>query len=167
MGNFWNRKWQPTLVFLPGKSHGQRSLESYSSWGHRVGHDWATEHTRTHTQTFTSFIAVDWVCLPSQVHTLRPEHLLWCNLERKSWKVVGFRWGHNGRPSRWDECPSRRDTRELPPVSTLWAQSKKAAICKPGRKPSLEPAVLAPRPQTSSFQNCEKINTCCQVCGIL
>ena len=24
----WNKKWQPTLVFLPGKSHGQRSLVS-------------------------------------------------------------------------------------------------------------------------------------------
>ena len=28
----WSRKWQPTLVFLPGKSHGQ-SLEGYSPWG--------------------------------------------------------------------------------------------------------------------------------------
>ena len=27
------RKWQPSPVFLPGKSHGQRSLEGYSSWG--------------------------------------------------------------------------------------------------------------------------------------
>ena len=26
----WSRKWQPTLVFLPGKSHGQRSLAGYS-----------------------------------------------------------------------------------------------------------------------------------------
>ena len=26
---------QPTLVFLPGKSHGQRSLEGYSLWGHK------------------------------------------------------------------------------------------------------------------------------------
>ena len=25
--------WQPTPVFLPGESHGQRSLEGYSSWG--------------------------------------------------------------------------------------------------------------------------------------
>ena len=24
---------QPTPVFLPGKFHGQRSLEGYSSWG--------------------------------------------------------------------------------------------------------------------------------------
>ena len=22
----WRRKWQPTLVFLPGKFHGQRSM---------------------------------------------------------------------------------------------------------------------------------------------
>ena len=26
----WRREWQPTPVFLPGKFHGQRSLESYS-----------------------------------------------------------------------------------------------------------------------------------------
>ena len=26
-------KWQPTPVFLPGESHGQRSLADYSSWG--------------------------------------------------------------------------------------------------------------------------------------
>ena len=30
----WRRKWQPTPIFLPGKSHGQRSLAGYSSWGH-------------------------------------------------------------------------------------------------------------------------------------
>ena len=29
----WRRKWQPTPVFLPGKSHGQKSLVDYSPWG--------------------------------------------------------------------------------------------------------------------------------------
>ena len=29
----WRRKWQPTPVFLPAKSHGQRSLVGYSPWG--------------------------------------------------------------------------------------------------------------------------------------
>ena len=29
----WRRKWQPTPVFLPGKSNGQRSLAGYSPWG--------------------------------------------------------------------------------------------------------------------------------------
>ena len=29
------RKWQPTLVFLPGESLGQRSLAGYSLWGRK------------------------------------------------------------------------------------------------------------------------------------
>ena len=29
----WKRKWQPTLVFLPGKSHGQRGQAGCSPWG--------------------------------------------------------------------------------------------------------------------------------------
>ena len=29
----WKRKWQPNPVFLPGESHGQRSLEGYSPCG--------------------------------------------------------------------------------------------------------------------------------------
>ena len=32
---FWRRKWQPTPVFLPGESHGQRSLAGYSPWGRK------------------------------------------------------------------------------------------------------------------------------------
>ena len=32
LSKLWGRKWQPTPVFLPGKSHGQRNLEGYSSW---------------------------------------------------------------------------------------------------------------------------------------
>ena len=46
----WRRKWQPTLVFLPGKSHGQRSLAGSllslcdpSTGLQRVRHYWATE----------------------------------------------------------------------------------------------------------------------------
>ena len=43
----WRRKWQSTLVFLPGKSHGQRSLAGCSPWGHkRVRHDLATKQLK-------------------------------------------------------------------------------------------------------------------------
>ena len=28
----WRQAWQPTPVFLPGKSHGQRSLAGYNPW---------------------------------------------------------------------------------------------------------------------------------------
>ena len=31
----WKRKWQPTPVFLPGKSQGRRSLVGYCPWGRK------------------------------------------------------------------------------------------------------------------------------------
>ena len=31
----WRRKWLPTPVFLPGESHGQRSLAGYRPWDHK------------------------------------------------------------------------------------------------------------------------------------
>ena len=44
----WRRKWQPTPVFLPGESHGRRSLVGCSPWeSHRVGHDWSDLATIT------------------------------------------------------------------------------------------------------------------------
>jgi len=33
--SFFSRKWQPTPVFLPGESHGQRSLVGYSPRGRK------------------------------------------------------------------------------------------------------------------------------------
>ena len=42
-------EWQPSLVSLPGKSHGQRSLAGYSPWGRKELD--TTEHTYTHTHT--------------------------------------------------------------------------------------------------------------------
>ena len=41
----WKRKWQPTPGFLPGESHGQRSLAGYSPWTHKESD--TTEH-KTH-----------------------------------------------------------------------------------------------------------------------
>ena len=47
----WRGKWQPTPVFLPGESHGQRSLVGYSPWGRKESD---TTERRTHIQqTFT------------------------------------------------------------------------------------------------------------------
>ena len=38
----WRRKWQSTPVFLPGESHGQRSLAGYSPWG-RKSRTWLSD----------------------------------------------------------------------------------------------------------------------------
>ena len=49
----WRRKWQPTPVFLPGESHGQRSLAGYSPQGRKELDTTERLHTHTHTQTHT------------------------------------------------------------------------------------------------------------------
>ena len=44
----WRRAWQPTPVFLPGKSHGQTSLDGYSPWGRKESDmTEATQHAHT------------------------------------------------------------------------------------------------------------------------
>ena len=47
-------------VFLPGKSHGQRSLAGHSQWGHkRVGHDLGTKQQQTyHIITITIYVCI-------------------------------------------------------------------------------------------------------------
>ena len=47
----WRRKWQPTSVFLPGKSHGERNLVGYSPWAHKKSD--TIEGLSTHTISFT------------------------------------------------------------------------------------------------------------------
>ena len=41
----WGRKWQPTPVFLPGKSYGQ-SMEGHSPWGRKELDTTKREHKR-------------------------------------------------------------------------------------------------------------------------
>ena len=58
----WRWKWPPTPVFLPGKSHGQRSLVGYSSWGHEES-DMTEQLTLSHYWTyFFYFLAVLGLC---------------------------------------------------------------------------------------------------------
>ena len=43
----WKREWQPTSVIWSEKSHGKRSLEGYSPWGHQESD--TTERLSIHT----------------------------------------------------------------------------------------------------------------------
>ena len=49
----WRRKWQPMPVFLPGKSHGQRSMAGNNLWCHRES-DMTEQLTHTYMYTFKS-----------------------------------------------------------------------------------------------------------------
>ena len=54
----WRRKWQLVPVFLPGKSHGQRNLESYSPRGCKESD--TTQRARTNPST-TIIILCGWI----------------------------------------------------------------------------------------------------------
>ena len=49
----WRRKWQPTPVFLPWKSHEQKNLAGYSPWSPRVRHDLATKQQGRNCRSLT------------------------------------------------------------------------------------------------------------------
>ena len=61
----WRRKWQPTPVPLPGKSHGQRSLAGYSPCSCKeldmTEHRCACAHTHTHTHTRLPTVTELWI----------------------------------------------------------------------------------------------------------
>ena len=94
----WRRKWQPTLVFLPGEFHGQRSLLGYSQRGRResdptellnnnkVGHSFSSKDQ-------VSFIS--WLQSPSAVI-----------LEQKNKVSHCFPWfPHLFASKWWDQMP--------------------------------------------------------------
>ena len=61
------RKWQPALGVLPRKFHRQKTLAVYSPRGHRVTHDWVTEHSEflNHSmcKTVLSFLLGVFLCV--------------------------------------------------------------------------------------------------------
>ena len=90
VGKFpWRRKWKPTPVILPGKSHGRRSPVGYSPWGRK-------EPDMTERLHFTS------VFLPGKSHGWRSladysQCMPVCSVtsvESDSW------WPYGLRPSR-------------------------------------------------------------------
>ena len=81
----WRRKWQPTPAFLPGESHRQRSLASYSPWGCKVSEQLST-HSCMHTLITQQLGAVleSWDPSPGSLMLTTwmaaMEHACWCFL---------------------------------------------------------------------------------------
>ena len=95
----WRREWQPTPVFLPGESHGQRSLAGCSPWGHKESD--TTEQVSTHSTGPRS-----WPSYPCLIQAPAARHPGQC----VSFSRAGSQWPGNGirpRGSRWLEtlCP--------------------------------------------------------------
>ena len=72
----WRRKRQPTPIFLPGESRGQRSLAGYSPWGCKSW-TWLSDETTNTTQF-------------SQDHLLKSLFLLPCMVWRSCQRSVDY-----------------------------------------------------------------------------
>ena len=71
----WRRKWQSTLLCLPGKSNGQRSLAGCSPCGQkRVGHDLVTKQQQYIMYIYT-YIYIYTLCI-----ICRYKYRVWKNL---------------------------------------------------------------------------------------
>ena len=87
----WKREWLPTPVFLPGESHGQRSLMGYSSWCHK-GPD------TTEQLILSLFLSQNWILAPvvkpsndsCLLAKLCPTVLRACGLQPKVFSVHGI-----------------------------------------------------------------------------
>ena len=74
----WRRKWQPTPVHLPGKSHGRRSLVGYSPWGRKESD--TTEQLHFHCTYFLCVSAHHLSSIPEYIH-LRAGVFICLNLQ--------------------------------------------------------------------------------------
>ena len=135
----------PTPVFLPGKSHGQRSLTGYSHIVERVGWEWATDDNkiRVWQDLLRAVLNAPVDCLtapcPSAHLNLARHHWLWA-YQRKQWATkhncykLCPGWTYTWIPSPWmaNEAPPAgtgsgdsgdlpRPTAALPRGHTGWA----------------------------------------------
>ena len=60
----WGREWQPTLVFLPGDSHGQRSLVGYSPWVCKE-----SDTNEQLPQISNTYLLTEWINIIAKINT--------------------------------------------------------------------------------------------------
>ena len=73
----WRRKWQPTPVLLPEKSHGRKSLAGYSPWGRKELDTTERLHFTRLVITFlprNKCLLISWLQSPSAV-ILEPQNI--------------------------------------------------------------------------------------------
>ena len=143
----WRRHGNPLLLFLPGESHGRRSLAGYKSMGsQRVRHDWVTEHAHTHVWTAPTGglqIGLNAHC------TLR-----WQYSQKQGYLQVSFR------------CPIGMD--HLSPQTSLpldlWNASSRTLQCHLLWEAFLNFVASFPEPLYSWFLHITHARVCVQSC---
>ena len=112
------RKRQPSAVFFPGKSYGQRNLTGYSLWGHKiVGHNLVTKHQQKsafqtveyNVSVLSNYVLCSLTYVIFSLQTCRRRQWMWLILMRR---VGGWFSGY---------C-----------FTYGWSNRSKVSICGPG-----------------------------------
>ena len=119
---FWRKKWQPTPVFLPEKSHGLRILVGYSPWGRK-------ESDNTEQLHFTSLLVRREE--PQRAETTQGHTRKESESESRSvlsdsvipWTIQSMEFS---RPEYWGEWPFPSSRRS----SQLRDQTQVSCICR-------------------------------------
>ena len=118
----WRRKWQPTLVFLPGESHRQRSLVGYSRWACKESDttEWLHFHFETWVSKMSILQAPQWNAKEKQMKKAVKNLILKLILSRPFYK----RNPRTDCQEPWDD-PFDKDRvfllgTELDPSPTFW-----------------------------------------------
>ena len=126
----WRRKWQPTPVLLPGKSHGRRSPVGYKFMeSQRVGHDWVTSlhfnppnmlaalATSCHWFYFNKYQVVpEYLC----VRELKPLPVTFIFLSLFQLSQIGRLWGKVNWKRRYLPCSKVFN------INNYWSSNGKA-----------------------------------------
>ena len=108
----WRRKCLPTPVLLPGESHGQRSLVSYSPWG-------CKESEKTEQLTLSYNMLDSFHCLGGKI---KPKRRI---------MHAGGSWDFTQggqEKSRWGRCYAREDLKDV----------KESFMVRPGERTLVE-----------------------------
>ena len=107
----WRRAWQPTPVFLPGESHGQRGLAGYSPRGHKESD--TTEMTQ-HACTQCSFII-------RQIQRSCTHLRVWFK-EKGAAEDEMVRWHHRLNGHGFEQTPGDSGGRRSLVCCSLWGR---------------------------------------------
>ena len=141
----WRRKWPPTAVFLPGESHGQRSLEGHSPWGGKESD--TPECTRTNREQGLSTFSL---CAPLSLGPLRtPEGLPHHSIQKSfclDSPVSHPLWRNPtqlfpampNNTSPWESLPTHLPAPRSTKQTTLLPVRQSPSVCCPPRVCSLD-----------------------------
>ena len=122
----WRRKWQPTPVFLPGESHGWKSLVGYSPWGRKESDMTERAHfTSLHSNCIYLTLSI---CQNPHIFTLQRMNFNLCKLKSYLKMTTGSQGGMYTVTGDSNCIVVVQSLRSVQPFTTPWIAASQASL---------------------------------------